>query len=378
MYPGALLSFTDLSVKEAVVINGKFLSAPMTGVHRVATGLVEQIHCRQAEIEEMFGTRATIVAPRTVVQSDRFPGITIDSRSVLSGQAWEQLELPVRTRGKLLLNFCNLAPVASAAAITMIHDTQVFTSPDSYSRAFVHFYRTVQPLLGARAVRILTVSRYSAEQLVRWKVAPAERIRVVHNGVDHAVQTTRDPAILRDLGLGERRFVLALSNVQAHKNLAVLLEAFASDRLADLTLVLFGAAGRAEALAAGLVVPPNVRFAGRVSDGALRALTEAALCYAMPSRTEGFGLPPLEAMLSGCPAVVSLRGALPEVCGDAALYADPDRPKVWIAAIRALADDPAKRAKYAAMGRARAAGFTWARAGESLMDVLREVAREWR
>ncbi|MET3825360.1 glycosyltransferase involved in cell wall biosynthesis [Sphingomonas sp. PvP055] len=365
-------------MKEAVVINGKFLSAPMTGVHRVATGLVEQIHCHQAEIEEMFGTRATIVAPRTVVQSDRFPGMTIDSRSVLSGQAWEQLELPVRTRGKLLLNFCNLAPVASAAAITMIHDTQVFTSPDSYARAFVHFYRTVQPLLGARAVRILTVSRYSAEQLVRWKVAPAERIRVVHNGVDHAFQTTRDPAILRDLGLGERRFVLALSNVQAHKNLAVLLEAFASDRLADLTLVLFGAAGRAEALAAGLVVPPNVRFAGRVSDGALRALTEAALCYAMPSRTEGFGLPPLEAMLSGCPAVVSLRGALPEVCGDAALYADPDRPKVWIAAIRALADDPAKRAKYAAMGRARAAGFTWARAGESLMDVLREVARERR
>ena len=365
-------------MSRGIVINGKFLSASMTGVHRVAFGLVEQLIGHQQEIEHLFGTQVSIVAPRTAAGMDRLSLIPLDRGSVLAGQAWEQLELPLKTRGKLLLNFCNLAPVLSATSITMIHDTQVFTSPQSYSRAFVRFYRTVQPIIGARGVRTLTVSRYSAEQLIRWKVAPADHIRVVPNGVDHALRTVADPAAVAALGLGTTRYVLALSSVQAHKNLAVLLEAFASERLADLALVLFGSSDRAAAVAAGLVVPPNVLFAGRVSDGGLRALSENALCYAMPSQTEGFGLPPLEAMLCGCPAVVSTKGALPEVCGDAALYADPDNPAEWIGAIRALADDPALRTRHAAMGRARAAGFTWARAGESLMAVLREVASERR
>jgi glycosyltransferase involved in cell wall biosynthesis len=361
-----------------IVINGKFLSAKMTGVHRTAFGLVDQLICHQAEVTDLFGRPASIAAPHTVALADHLPRMAIDRKSVLTGQLWEQLELPVKARGKLLLNFCNLAPVFSPTSITMIHDTQVFTSPTSYTPAFGHFYRTVQPMIGARAVRILTVSRFSAEQLVRWKVASADRIRVIHNGVDHAVQTAGDPAILDKLGLGTARYVLALSSVQAHKNLKVLLEAFASERLAGLRLVLFGAEGRPAAIAAGLTVPPNVVFAGRVSDGELRALTENALCYAMPSRTEGFGLPPLEAMLSGCPAVVSTGGALPEVCGDAALYADTDRPAEWIGAIRAVADDAELRARHAALGRLQAAHFTWARAGESLMDVLREVARERR
>ena len=111
---------------------------------------------------------------------------------------------------------------------------------------------------------------------------------------------------------------------------------------------------------------------------ALAALIQHALCYASPSRTEGFGLPPLEAMLQGCPAVVSTAGALPEVCGAAALYAAPDDPGAWVSAIRALADDPALRARHTALGRAHAAGFTWRRAGERLMDVLRDVALERR
>ena len=369
-------------MRDNVVINGRFLSATMTGVHRTAFGLVDQLICHQAEVADLFGRPASIAAPHTVALTDRLPRMAIDRTGVLAGQWWEQLELPAKARGKLLLNFCNLAPVLSPTSITMIHDTQVFTSPKSYTPAFGRFYRTVQPMIGARAVRVLTVSRFSAEQLVRWNVAPADRIRVIHNGVDHVAHAAADPAILGALGLGTARYVLALSSVQAHKNLKVLLEAFASERLADLTLVLFGAEGRsavmAASIAAGLTVPPNVVFAGRVSDGALRALTENALCYAMPSRTEGFGLPPLEAMLSGCPAVVSTGGALPEVCGDAALYADPDRPAAWIGAIRAVADDPELRARHAALGRLRAAHFTWARAGESLMEVLREVARERR
>ena len=99
----------------------------------------------------------------------------------------------------------------------------------------------------------------------------------------------------------------------------------------------------------------------------------SALCFAMPSLTEGFGLPPLEAMALGCPAVVAPCGALPEVCGDAALYAAPDQPGQWQAAITSLAADPALRARLAGRGREHAQAMTWERAGDTLMDVLREI-----
>ena len=122
--------------------------------------------------------------------------------------------------------------------------------------------------------------------------------------------------------LGPRGFgAVQISPPQAHKNVGLLLRAFADPALRDLRLVLFGGEGRGAFEARGSAVPDNVVFAGRVSDGELRALYAHALCVAFPSTTEGFGLPPLEAMLVGCPAVVAPCGALPEVCGSAAVQA---------------------------------------------------------
>lgn len=361
-----------------IAINGKYLSATMTGVHRVAGALVLEMYRHRDELTVLFGTGPHLVGPRNAATQDLPADLSRDCHSVFVGQPWEQIELPMRVRGGLLLSLCNLAPVASPAAITMIHDAQVFISPESYSPAFVHFYRTIQPILGHRALRILTVSDYSARQLVHYGVAPAERIRVIHNGVDHVREAAPDPTVLAQLGLAGERYVLALGSLQAHKNLATLLAAFAAPGLGDIRLVLFGGVSRADLVAAGFAMNDRIVCAGRVSDGALAALIQHALCYASPSRTEGFGLPPLEAMLQGCPAVVSTAGALPEVCGAAALYAAPDDPGAWVSAIRALADDPALRARHTALGRAHAAGFTWRRAGERLMDVLRDVALERR
>jgi glycosyltransferase involved in cell wall biosynthesis len=91
---------------------------------------------------------------------------------------------------------------------------------------------------------------------------------------------------------------------------------------------------------------------------------------AFPSRTEGFGLPPAEAMACGCPAVVAPSGAIPEVCADAALYADVDDPGQWVDAIRAYADQPHLREQKAAMGRERMSAYPWDRAGRELFDHI--------
>ena len=223
-------------------------------------------------------------------------------------------------------------------------------------------------------MRVLTVSEYSRAELVRYGIAPAERIRVIHNGVDHGQPLTPDQSIVARLGLVPGHYVLALASTQAHKNINVLLDAFSKYSLPGLKLVLFGSAGPAQFAAAGMNTSESVVFTGRVSDSELTALMETALCFATPSLTEGFGLPPLEAMALGCPAVVSPCGALPEVCGDGALYVAPDRTDHWRGAFLQLSEDRQLRSAMVARGRQQASIMTWARAGDQLMEVLRDVA----
>jgi glycosyltransferase involved in cell wall biosynthesis len=356
-----------------LAINGKFLIAGPTGVHRVAEQLIRQLERHGGAFTGLFQDSPKVVAPPNL-QRRSLDAFEVERGGSFRGQLWEQLDLPRLTRPDLLLNFCNLGPMASKAAITMIHDAQVFATPDSYSWAFAKWYRNVLPVLGSRHARILTVSEFSANELARFGVARRDHISVVPNGVDHLLAYESQPEIVSRLALVPRKFVVGLANVQVHKNIGLLLKAFSASELAELKLVLVGASCCAEFKAVGHSVPPNVVFAGRTSDGELRALLESALCVGFPSTTEGFGLPPLEGMILGCPAILAPCGALTEVAGEGALFAAPDDPRQWITAIRRLIDDPAHWAEYSRAGRERAAFFTWKRAGGKLAAVIREVA----
>jgi len=109
----------------------------------------------------------------------------------------------------------------------------------------------------------------------------------------------------------------------------------------------------------------------------VRALMQHASAMLTPSRTEGFGLPPLEAMLLGTPAVVAPCGALPEVCGNPATYADPDDPGEWSRAIDLLRrSDAVERGHRAAHARAQAGQYTWDAAGAKLAELILEEIGE--
>jgi glycosyltransferase involved in cell wall biosynthesis len=139
------------------------------------------------------------------------------------------------------------------------------------------------------------------------------------------------------------------------------------------TLVLTGNGTREQFLKAGIHPNSNTLFIGHVSDAQLRALYESAICFAYPSFTEGFGMPPLEAMRAGCPAIVAPCGALSEVCGDAAIYAGPHDSEGWKKAIIGMASDSVLRNQTIEKGRKRAAQFTWNRAAKQLLDIITET-----
>ena len=112
-------------------------------------------------------------------------------------------------------------------------------------------------------------------------------------------------------------------------------------------------------------------LAGFVSDGELRSLLEQASSIVFPSLTEGFGLPPLEAMLLGTPAICAPCGALPEVCGDMTLYVDPHDSAAWADAVLKLAHEKEDaRANRIRAAKAHAATFNWDAAGRKLADIM--------
>ncbi|MEZ5705338.1 MAG: glycosyltransferase family 1 protein [Burkholderiaceae bacterium] len=212
------------------------------------------------------------------------------------------------------------------SGLTMVHDAQVFTTPRSYGQLRSARARLHIRLAGSAQLGLLTVSEFAKKELVERRIAPPERIHVIHNGVDHVLRTPPDDAILKTLGLTPRRYALALANLQPHKNIGILLRAFEKPELAGLTLVLTGRAKAIDFAAAGFPTPRNVVFAGYVSEAEMNSLQTHALAVCTPSLTEGFGLPPVEGMLLGTPALIAPCGALPEVCGPGALMADPTIP----------------------------------------------------
>jgi len=356
-----------MAARPDIIINGKFLSVPMTGVHRVAHELANALADLSAE---RAVPKAEVWLPEDGTARAALIRLPTRVKRPLRRIPWEQITLPLVAGDRLILNLCNIGPILSRNAITMIHDAQVHIARHSYSRGFRLWYKFVQPIIARRHRHILTVSEFSRRQLIDAGLGTPDKVSVVHNGVDHVLAVEAEPALIGHLQLEQRRFVVALASMQPHKNIPLLISEFEKPALAHLKLVLIGDSDSAAFAEMAPSLPPNVIITGRISDGALRALYEAALCVAFPSTTEGFGLPPVEAMRVGCPTIVAPCGALPEVCGAAAIYADPTSGQAWTDAILALSRDAERWQAVSEAGRTQAARFTWRAAAEQLLAVL--------
>jgi glycosyltransferase involved in cell wall biosynthesis len=186
----------------------------------------------------------------------------------------------------------------------------------------------------------------------------AERIRVVPYALDHER--------FRPRGRERAEFLLYPANRWPHKNHDRLFESFVRLRPThpELRLVLTGSGHE------GKPVPDGVEVRGRVSPDELTELYDTAAALVFPSLYEGFGLPPLEAMASGCPVAAARAGSLPEVCGDAARYFDPGSVEEIV---EAALDVLAHADEWASRGVRRAAEFTWERSALAHEVVYREL-----
>jgi len=351
-----------------IAINGRFLTQRTTGVQRFAAEVTGALDRMAAE-----GARPPprLLAPAGA-DASAFPHLAVERFGRLRGQAWEQAELPLRARGSVLVSLGNTAPLlAGRRQAVVIHDAGAFDTPESYSAAFRAWYRTLHRALPRCGARLLTVSEFSRGRIAHHLRLDPSRIGVVPEGGEHVLREPADTSVLARHGLEAGRFALVVGTRAAHKGLAGLPDAAAMLAAAGMRLAVAGAADLGVFRNAADPEGAAVSALGRVTDAELRALYEAALCLIFPSRYEGFGLPPLEAMACGCPVLAAASGAVTEVCGDAALWFDPAggqrRPADALERLlreQGLADELRRR------GRARAAAFSWRAAAERLLALL--------
>ena len=350
-----------------IAINGRFLTQRVTGVQRFAT---EITHALDAMAAEGLLPGACLLRPAGGAPSP-FPHLADEAFGRLRGQAWEQLELPSRARRHVLVNLGNTAPLAPGRPqAVVIHDAGAFDTPESYSTAFKAWYRSLHWALPRAGTRLLTVSEFSRQRIAANIGITPGRIGVVHEGGEHILRETADTGVLARYGLVPGRFALVVGTKAAHKGLAGLAEAQAMLAGRGLVLAVAGATDAAVFRQGGDPAGQAVVPLGRVSDAELRALYEAAFCLVFPSRYEGFGLPPLEAMTCGCPVIAADAAAVPEVCGDAALWFDNDGPRRLPEALARLLDEAGLPETLRARGLARARRFSWRAVAERLVALL--------
>ena len=234
------------------------------------------------------------------------------------------------------------------------------------------------------AAAVLVPSEATRQDVVRHYPGAAldEKVMVVREGLPPAV-----PAGPLPEGV-EPGFILAVGTVEPRKNYPRLLAAYRRlrGRHGSLPFIINGRPGVPQLVIAGrpgwaygdtivrIRQEPGVRYLGHVDEPTLSALYESASVLACPSLYEGFGLPLLEAMSHGLPAVVGSAGALPELGGDAVIAVDPLNEVAIAEALERLLSDPALRTKLGEEGKRRAAGYTWKDAADRARAVLRRVA----
>jgi len=354
-------------------LNGDFVALRPTGVARYAREvtlamdrLLHDGHPAAA------GLDITLIVPR---EPENLPLRHIPLRHVPEfsrprlPQYWVQRQLPRAVVGGLV-SFCNLAPVAIRRHIACIHDAHTFIMPESYRPAFRLAHRLILPALGRSARFITTVSELSRDHLVRYGIAPAEKVVVAYNGADHAA---RWDASRSKLETGPRPYVLCLGQPQKYKNMALVLRMAPALEAMGLDIYMAGDIREDTLPLGGQGRPGNLRLLGRVSDDDLARLFSGAVCFLFPSRIEGFGLPAVEAMVHGCPVIASSSPCLPEVCGEGAMFADPDAPEAWTEAVAQLQQDEQLRRRMIERGSNRAATFTWQAIAQTYLGLMTRI-----
>lgn len=323
-----------------------------------------------------FGRGRLINDPRNLIENRDLPRRHKLFRRI---DAWRMR----RTLRSSLVHGPNyFLPAAVESGVITVHDLSVFKYPETHPAARVRAFEQLFKSSLDRSAHVITDTETIKQELVATFSVRPETVTAIPLGVDRRFRPADGSGseALASLGLSAGGYGLCVSTLEPRKKIRELLAAW--ERLPAairnrIPLALAGGSGwENDDLHAEIergVGGGWLRHLGFVDDDLLPALYAGAALFIYPSIYEGFGLPPIEAMAAGVPVIVADRSCLPEVCGDAARYVDPDDPEAFVSAIEASLSDVAWRAEAVARGVERAREFTWACCVDRTIGVYQKV-----
>jgi glycosyltransferase involved in cell wall biosynthesis len=278
------------------------------------------------------------------------------------------------------------SPLASSVPVIItVHDLIFDRYPDYMPAHWMRpYYKIMMELSMKRAEVIVTVSHHTANDLINYYNPPKEKITTIPEGVDPAFKIKKAEIIkttVREKYNLQQPFVLSVGARRPHKNLARLVDAYASlaDRIPH-NLVLVGIPDRRFEDEALKSVEENdltnrVKFLDWVPDVDLPSIYQLADLVVIPSIIEGFGLPVLEAMACGTPVAAADNSSLTEVAGEAGLYFDPLNSEQIALSMAEVLFNPDMKLRMAEAGIQRSTDFTWESAASALLSIYDRLNR---
>lgn len=279
----------------------------------------------------------------------------------------------------LFQNFGSAWP-ARALKIAYIHDVLFLDYPQYYTKTEATYFKQMIRF-AAKADQIITISECEKKRMHKHGINAPLGINVIYHGINkafkplHAYNESDITALETKYNLPSN-YLLYVGRVNIRKNLIGLVKALNLLKNFDLKLVIAGEHGNYPELDEYITSKQlwdRIIFTGHVPEADLHLLYARAKVFCFPSYAEGFGLPPLEAMQCGVPVVVSDRTAMPEVCGTAALYANPDDENEIALEIELLLSDQALYNEKVSQGFAQARKFSWTKAANEILTLITEA-----
>ncbi len=367
-----------------LAINGWFWDQPNTGSGQYLRGLLPALLAQQPSLQ------VALVVPRPVdgVPADVQVQVMPPPLRGHLGKLWfEQCIFPAACRGADLAHVPYWGPPLRSPVpfVTTVHDIIPLMLPAYRGGVMGRAYTAMVGAAARGAEAVLTDSNAARRDIIAHLGIPGERVHTVYlaAGESFRPEGASDAAVRARYDLPES-FVLYLGGFDVRKNVRGLLSAYVYVARAlggEVSLILAGrelkqGTARFPALRphiAALGLAECVRFTGWVEEADKPALMRLADCFVFPSRCEGFGLPPLEAMACGTPVVAADASSLPEVVGDAGYLVAPDDPRAMAGAMLAILTEEELAESLRARGLAQAARFSWARAARETLAVYMQM-----
>lgn len=355
---------------QTVYINGRFLTQRVTGIQRYSREML-------LALDGVLDSRANSSLQFVVACPPGAPVVTLKNIKQVwvgrsSGHLWEQTSLLLASINGILLSFGSTGPLFHPKQVITVHDASIYRVPDAFGWKFKAWYKLCMNFLVRSNKLTLVVSNFAKRECAQFFGGCEEKMTVTSEGWQHLLKIRDESKTGLPEDLIGSKYYLAVSSPTPNKNFKLIGEAASLVKDREIHFVIAGAASQKvfSAAADSEDRTHRIDYLGYVSDADLLRLYEHAYAFVFPSRYEGFGIPPLEAMSMGCPVLAANIESVQEVCAESAVYFDPYDARTLKDALVSIDSDPELRNSMAIRGKARAAAFTWASAATKALDAI--------